>query len=444
MGPITNTVWVTGLGKDINETNNIDSAHNFTALPIVDLSIAKKVNVTKDVINVLDVIQFDIVVYNNGPCNATGVIVEELIDPHLEVLSNTTTSGKYEAGTWNIGNLANGSSATLTIKAKVVYSGIISNKVHVSGLENETDYTNNDAEIKNMTAIANVDLKITKDVNVSGVVNVTNWIEFTITVTNNGPCNATGVYVGESLSPHLKMISNKTTIGEYDGSTWIIGNLNSGEVHNLTIIAEVISAGTISNAVAIVGNDNDTNQSNNNDSIENLTAIDIVDLEITKRVWGATRFVNVTEEIVFEIIVRNKGPCDATNVTVSEVLSPHLKMISNDAWIGHYDVNKGIWYIGDLAKNDWCYLVIRAQVISPGIISNVVNVTSTENDTNRSNNNASIPNITALPIVDLQITKKSNFTGSVINVTDYIKYTITVFNAGPCNATNVEVSEAFT
>ena len=442
MGPITNTVWVTGLGKDINETNNIDSAHNFTALPIVDLSITKAVDVTKDVINVLDVIQFDIVVHNKGPCNATGVIVEELIDPHLEVLSNTTTSGKYEAGTWNIGNLANGSSATLTIVAKVIYSGVISNKVHVSGFENETDYKNNDAEIKNMTAIANVDLKITKKVNVTGVVNVTNLIEFTITVTNNGPCNATGVYVGESLSPHLKMISNKTTIGEYDGSTWIIGNLNEGEVHNLTIIAEVISAGTISNAVAIVGNDNDTNRSNNNDNIENLTAIDIVDLEITKRVWRATRFVNVTEEIVFEIIVRNKGPCDATNVTVSEVLSPHLKMISNDAWIGHYDVNKGIWYIGDLAKNDWCYLVIRAQVISPGIISNVVNVTSTENDTNKSNNNASIPNITALPIVDLQITKISNFTGSVINVTDYIKYTITVFNAGPCNATNVEVSEA--
>ena len=442
MGPITNTVWVTGLGKDINETNNIDSAHNFTALPIVDLSIAKKVNVTKDVINVLDVIQFDIVVYNDGPCNATGVIVEELIDPHLEVLSNTTTSGKYEAGTWNIGNLANGSSATLTIVAKVIYSGVISNNVHVSGFENETDYKNNDAEIKNMTAIANVDLKITKKVNVTGVVNVTNLINFTITVTNNGPCNATGVYVGESLSPHLKMISNKTTIGEYDGSTWIIGNLNSGEVHNLTIIAEVISAGTISNAVAIVGNDNDTNQSNNNDSIENLTAIDIVDLEITKRVWGATRFVNVTDEIVFEIIVRNKGPCDATNVNVTEVLSPHLKMIENNPYVGRYDEKEGIWYVGDLAKNDWCYLLIRAQVISPGIISNVVNVTSTENDTNKSNNNASIPNITALPIVDLQITKKSNFTGNVINVTDYIKYTITVFNAGPCNATNVEVSEA--
>ena len=442
MGPITNTVWVTGLGKDINETNNIDSAHNFTALPIVDLSITKAVDVTKDVINVLDVIQFDIIVHNNGPCNATGVIVEELIDSHLEVLSNTTTSGKYEAGTWNIGNLANGSSATLTIVAKVIYSGVISNKVHVSGFENETNYKNNDAEIKNMTAIANVDLMITKKVNVTGVVNVTNLIEFTITVTNNGPCNATGVYVGETLSPHLKMISNKTTIGEYDGSTWIIGNLNSGEVHNLTIVAEVISAGTISNAVAIVGNDNDTNRSNNNDSIKNLTAVDIVDLEINKTVDVTTGFVNVTDTIVFTIVLRNNGPCDATNVNVTERLSPHLKMLRYDTWGSSYDVGTGIWYIGNLAKNDWRQLVIVAQVVSAGTISNVVVVTSNENDTNTSNNKDEIDNITALPIVDLQITKKSNFTGSVINVTDYIKYTITVTNNGPCNATNVEVSES--
>ena len=439
MGPITNTVWVIGLGKDINETNNIDTAHNFTAVPIVDLRITKEVNVTKDVIAVLDVIKFDIVVYNDGPCNATGVIVEELIDNHLEVISNTTTLGEYRDGTWNIGNLANGSSATLTIVAKVVYSGNIANSVHVSGFENETDYTNNDARIKNMTAIANVDLKVSKEVNVSGVVNVTNLIKFTISVTNNGPCNATGVYVGETLSPHLKMISNETTIGKYDGSTWNIGNLNNGEVHNLTIIAEVISAGTISNAVAIVGNDNDTNKSNNNDSIENLTAVDIVDLQINKTVDVKTGVVNVSDVIVFTVTVKNNGPCDATNVTVNETLSPHLKLLHHDTWDSTYD--NGIWYIGNLAKDDWRQLVIVAQVVSAGTISNVVVVTSNENDTNTSNNKDEIDNITALPIVDLQIKKESNFTGSVINVTDYIKYTITVFNAGPCNATNVEVSE---
>lgn len=80
-------------------TNNNDTAHEFTAVPIVDLRINKTVDVTKDVINVLDVITFNVTVYNAGPCNATGVIVEELIDDHLQVLSNTTTLGEYSKGT---------------------------------------------------------------------------------------------------------------------------------------------------------------------------------------------------------------------------------------------------------------------------------------------------------------------------------------------------------
>ena len=442
MGPITNAVWVTSLGKDINETNNNDTAYSFTAVPIVDLRIDKKVNVTKDVINVLDVIKFDITVYNDGPCNATGVIVEELVDDHLQILSNTTSQGKYIGGTWNIGNMTNGTNATLTIVAKVVYSGNISNVVHVSGFENETDYTNNYARIKNMTAVANVNLKITKDVNVSGVISVTDKVKFTITVTNEGPCNATGVYVGESLSPHLQMISNVTTKGEYDGATWIIGNLNNGEVHTLTIIAEVISEGNISNAVAIFGNDNDTNKSNNNDSIENFTAINTIDLEINKTVDGNPKVVNVTDVIVFTITVRNNGPCTATNVNVTEVLSPHLRLMRYNTWGGgYYNVTEGVWYIGNLTKDEWRDLVIVAEVISAGDISNVVVVTGKENDTNKSNNNDSIENITAIDIVDLQIKKEVNTSSTVINVTDSIKYTITVFNAGPCNATNVNVSE---
>ncbi|WP_298499694.1 Ig-like domain repeat protein [uncultured Methanobrevibacter sp.] len=440
MGPITNTVWVTGLGNDTNLSNNVASARNFTAVDLIDLRIYKTVNVTAEVVNVLDIIQFNITVFNDGPSNATGVVVEEPIDGHLKIISNKTSTGTYRGDTWNIGYLAKGANATLTIVARIAYPGNISNAVHVFGFENESNYKNNYAAIKNLTAIANVDLKVTKEVNVSGSVNVTDKIKFTINVTNNGPCNATGVYVSEILSKHLKILSNTTTKGDYDGATWIVGDLNKGETQSLTIIAEVISAGTISNAVAIFGSDNDTNKSNNNDSIENITSFDIVDLQINKTVDIKTSTVNVSDRIVFTITVKNNGPCDATNVNVTEKLSPHLKMIEYHTWASTYDVGKGIWYIGTLTKGDWRELVITAEVISAGNISNVVVVTSSENDTNKSNNKDEIPNITAIDIVDLQIKKEVNVSG-VINVTDYIKYTITVFNAGPSNATNVNVSE---
>ena len=442
-GPITNTVWVKANGRDINLTNDMDSARNFTALSIVDLRIHKGVNVTVDVINVLDIIKFNITVFNDGPSNATGVIVEEILDYHLSLISNQTTQGTYAEGTWNIGDLAKGANATLTIVAQVIYSGNVSNAVHVSGFENETNYTNNYYAIKNITAVANVDLKITKEVNTTGPVNVTDKIKFIITVTNNGPCNATGVYVGEVFDyEHLRIISNETSDGHnFDGSTWVIGNLNKGESHNLTIIAEVISSGIFSNFVTVTGVDNDTNKSNNNYTTDNITAYDIVDLEITKEVNIKNTVVNVSDVIEFTITVRNNGPCDATNVNVTEVLSSHLRMEDNRTGTGYYNVDKGVWYIGKLNNQSTAVLTIVARVISVGTIGNVVFVNSTQNDTNKSNNRDNITNITALTAVDLKISKTVNVTTGFVNVTDLIEFNITVSNVGFCNATNVNVTE---
>ena len=440
-GTITNTVNVTSNENDTDKSNNNDSIDNITALPVVDLAITKVSNTTGPV-NVTDLIEFTITVTNNGPCNATQVIVNETLDSALKLISFNASKGTtYEGNIWIIGNLSVGDTKTLNITARVDYSGLIKNEVVVTSYENDTDLSNNKASISEIISHAIVDLVITKESNVSGVVNVSDYVEFTINVTNNGPSNASGVYVLESLDSHLAMVSYNVTKGTYDNYTWIIGYLNYNETVTLTIVAQVISNGTIANVVTVNSFDNDTNKSNNNDSIDNITALPIVDLEITKYVDVESKFVNVSDIIQFTITVRNNGPSDATNVVVSEVLSPYLNMTDYLIYGGNYNVTSGIWYIGDLANQSSAQLIIQAQVISNGTISNVVVVTSNENDTNKSNNNASIDNITALPIVDLEITKLSNISKGVVNVTDMIEYTITVVNHGPSNATNVNVSE---
>ncbi|MBE6506271.1 MAG: DUF11 domain-containing protein, partial [Methanobrevibacter millerae] len=440
-GTITNTVNVTSNENDTDKSNNNDTIDNITALPVVDLAITKVSNTTGPV-NVADLIEFTITVRNNGPCNATQVIVNETLDSALKLISFNASKGTtYEGNIWTIGNLSVGDTKTLNITARVFYSGLIKNEVVVTSYENDTNLSNNKASISEIISHAIVDLVITKESNVSGIVNVTDYVEFTINVTNNGPSNASGVYVLESLNSHLSMVYYNVTKGTYDNYTWIIGYLNHNETVTLTIVAQVISNGTIANVVTVNSFDNDTNQSNNNDSIDNITALPIVDLEITKYVDVESRFVNVSDIIQFTITVVNHGPSDATNVVVSEVLSPYLNMTDYLIYGGNYNVTGGIWYIGDLANQSSAQLIIQAQVISNGTISNVVVVTSNENDTNKSNNNASIDNITALPIVDLEITKLSNISKGVVNVTDFVEYSITVVNHGPSNATNVNVSE---
>ncbi|MDO5860877.1 Ig-like domain repeat protein, partial [Methanobrevibacter sp.] len=310
----------------------------------------------------------------------------------------------------------------------------ISNVVTVTSNENDTNRSNNNASSDNVTALPVVDLIIIKTVNVTKA-NVTDLIEFTIAVTNNGPSNATGVNVTERLSPLVELIGNETDFGSYDGSVWNIGNLNFNETATLTLVVRILANGTISNVVTVTSNENDTNRSNNNASSDNVTALPVVDLFINKTV-NAT-LVNVSDLIEFTIAVTNNGPSNATGVNVTERLSPLVELIGNETDFGSYDGS--VWNIGNLNFNETATLTLVVRILANGTISNVVTVTSNENDTNRSNNNASSDNVTSLPIIDLSINKTVSTTAAFVG--DEIVYVISVHNNGPSNATEVKVTE---
>ena len=408
----------------IQISNNGDNITNITSLPIVDLQISKEVNVTSGVVNVSDLIKFTITVRNNGPSDASGVYVSEVLNPNLKMLYNTTSVGTYDGFTWTIGDLANQSSAVLTIVARVVSTGNISNVVSVKGVENDTNASNNEANITNITSLPVVDLIVTKTVN-STVANVTDLIEYKIVVVNAGPCDATGVNVTENLSPFVKLHKAQTDVGYYDNSTniWYIGDLSVDKPVVLTLTVQIIANGTVENSVSVTSRENDTNKSNNNGSSDNVTSLPVVDISIGK-------VVNV-----------NNGPSNATGVNVFDKLDSKLKFdsfASSRAGIT-YDSNSGIILVGNLDVNETVILTITAKVIEMGEISNAVNVTSAENDTDKSNNNGSSDNLTSLPIVDLQINKTVSV--DAVKIGEEFTYYITVVNNGPSTATNVNVLE---
>jgi hypothetical protein len=66
-----------------------------------------------------------VTVTNNGPNNATGVRVNTALPTGFTYTSHSASAGTYNnsGGSWNIGNLANGASVTLTINGTAVTTG---------------------------------------------------------------------------------------------------------------------------------------------------------------------------------------------------------------------------------------------------------------------------------------------------------------------------------
>ncbi|MBP3791671.1 MAG: DUF11 domain-containing protein [Methanobrevibacter sp.] len=425
-GTIPNSVSVTSKENDTNKTNNNASAPDVDAKPLVILNITKTVDVKSA--NVGENVTYTITVTNNGLSDATGVKVTEKLSDLVKVVDFGDADYDVSINVWTVGNLAKGATATLKLVVEVINNGTVENSVFVNSNENDTDVnTTSD----NVTAIPVVDLEITKTVDKT-VVNVTDEITFTIVVKNNGPSKATGVKVTEELS---KLVELTKHVEGYDGHVWTVGDLAKGESKELVLVVKVIGNGTIANAVIVASNENDTNKSNNNASSDNVTALPIVDLEITKVVDRTT--ANVGENVTYTITVTNKGPSDATDVKVTDVLSDLVKVI--DFGDAEYDGGTNVWTVGDLAKDATATLKLVVEIINNGTVENVVSVSSAENDTNMSNNNATAENVTAIPVVDLEISKTVDKTTA--NVGDEITFTIVVKNNGPSKATGVKVTE---
>ena len=122
----------------------------------VNLSVVKTVDNAQPLIgrNVV----FTIVVTNNGPSNATGVVVTDLLQSGYTFISSTTTVGMYNSttGIWNIDTMVNGASEVLTITALVNATGIYTNTASITGNEIDIDVVDNVSTIETFPTDFNI------------------------------------------------------------------------------------------------------------------------------------------------------------------------------------------------------------------------------------------------------------------------------------------------
>jgi uncharacterized repeat protein (TIGR01451 family) len=176
------------------------------------------------------------------------------------------------------------------------------------------------------TPSCEADLSITKTVD-NPTPNVGDIVTFTVTLTNSGPGDATGVKVTDALPDGLLFESATASKGTYDEGTgvWNIETVGEGASETLTIEATVTSADPGENTATITHVDqSDSNSGNDSDSVG--LDVQAADLAVDKKVSPASAAVG--DPVTFTVTLSDNGPDDATNVTVQDALPAGYAFVS--------------------------------------------------------------------------------------------------------------------
>ncbi len=445
-GTVINNASITGDQFDVDASNNTTNEPT-TVTPVVDLSITKSDN--PDPVDSGATLAYTIVVTNNGPSTATGVVMTDTLPAGVTFTSASTTNGTVGAAgnivTANLGTLASGASATILVNVRVDDStlGSILNTAVVTANETELNLANNTA---NEPTLVNplVDVSVVKSDDIDPV-SAGSQLTYTLVVSNSGPSTATGVTLTDILPAGVSFSSGSATQGSVSESmgtiTATLGTLASGDSETITVVVDVAdtTSGTILNTASVTTNEPDSNLANNTAN-EPTTVVPVIDLEVTKS--DNPDPVNAGGTLTYTVLVTNNGPSPATNVMLTDALPGEVSFDSATPSQGTVSESGGTVTasLGSLASGASATVTIIATVADSalGTITNTASVVATEMETNTANNVDTEPT-TVTPVIDLSITKSDDV--DPVDAGGTLVYTLTIANAGPSTATGVTVTD---
>lgn len=478
-------------GQVITNTVSIDSTNKFDPNPedddvsiqirYLDLAIDKTTSTTSP--NNGSTITFTITVTNNGPIAATGVRIYDKLpvqlyndvsggDRNVAVttsFSDPTDSYSLTTGVWDVGALAVGASATMTINATVKVpnggSSTFFNIARVEACDQADPISGNDADSV-LLGVTGTDIEVvSKTVSNSTpsapVAGVNDRVTYTIVVRNNGPNAATNLTISEALPAGLGYVAGSATenytppAGKTDSTAyadntgiWTLGYrdggntvLPAGTTVTLTLQADVTAAAGIvitNNALVNSLSGADTNPANNSKSA--IITVSGSDLQMAKAVSNGTPTVGAN--ITYTLTVTNLGPFPVTDIDVTDLLPVGLTYLSHTAGAS-YDPMTGLWDLGgtSLSIGASAALDIVATVNATAAGQSIVNTALISNrstpDPVAANDRASVTVV--VQESDLSLIKTAN--DVTPDETTNVIFTLTLGNNGPHDAGGIQVTD---
>lgn len=456
----TNSASVTSTSSDPTPGNN-SAAVTTTIVPSADLAVTESGPAT---ITAGTTATYTISVTNDGPSDAQRVNLSDVLPTGLIRTSESQVSGSdaftdsssgnsvvFTSGTVSAGN-TDVFEVTVVAPSDLPDSTIETDTATVSSATADPNPGNNSAAV-NSTVTTSADLAVT----VSGPGKVTAGTSFTYTIslTNNGPSDAQGVVLTDTLSAGLTRLSESQISGPdsfTDASSGngvsFTGTVASGDVDVFEVVSAVASNLSLSSPVtesaAVSASTTDPDSSNNSAAYGSSVATS-ADLAVT--ISGPLVVIAGTNP-TYTISISNIGPSDAANVLLTEVVPSGMTRLSETQLSGSdsfTDTSTGStlsFSATTMASGDTDVFELVAQVpssVSDGTFYwDNASVKAATSDPKTSNNTALISSV-ATTVADLSVTA----TGPTVAAAGTtFTYTLSVADNGPSDAQNVSVTDS--
>jgi len=282
------------------------------------------------------------------------------------------------------------------------------------------------AEVVVLDSAAHADLAVTQSVAPPTPV-IGGNVTFTVTVTNNGPSDATGVVVNEALPAGANYVSDDGG-GAYDSTSgqWTVGALANGASATLNVTATVL----LSDPQCAVGQRADSTPLDTNSANDSATVCALAphsaDLKLGMVASGAT--VLVGNPLTYTITATNQGsdPAYSINVTDAFPAFPLLRPTSFVASQGVYDEVTGLWNFAslDVGKSATLAISLAAPNMAGALTEQATGSASTS-DPNTADNIASATTTVLSPA---SITATMSATGPFV-IGNNMTYTVVLSNS---------------
>ncbi len=438
-GTFVNTATVTGDQLDTDLANNTATTKGSVAS---NADLMATLTVSPNPAPIGTPLTYTLVVGNNGPSTANNATATVTLPDTLTDIVVSPDQGTFtlvgNVLTLNLGILPAGTASTTTITGTPSATGTINTTATVSSALSDPNPANNSVTLPVIVAnAADLALQITAS---PDPVLVGQELFYTITVTNNGPSQASTPVVTDQLPASLMFVQGDSNaggngiLGFSNGVvTASLNPLAAGGSDVITIAVTPTVSGQVSNS-ASVADPNATNPSEidpdlTNNSATTTTQVSPADLGVI--ILNPPDPLLVGTPAVFQVVVTNNGPATATNVIVTDTFGPNATIVGSSA--GLATGGKLVANLGTLASGASATLTITASLTASGNLLNSATVSSDEVDPNPNNNAATSSNLVSP--VDLAVVVAG--APAPVLIGGQVAFVVTVTNNGPTTATNV-------